>query len=419
MKFLAFVRGVYRMQVTIIVMIFCLPGIIFPPRTAAQQNDRQLLPRTVEGLTILTNTTQDFVLPSGCVLSGTVVDASGGPVFAGTITATAGDQRFTGTIQFSPFPLPPAARYRIVLPPGTYAISASVPIIEQDTNSFLTVTSRLIDSLNVTCNTTRNFTLPNPPMTFLVQGTIRSTGSLPTKGVVTFLSENGEIQAIQPEANGSYKIKVPAGQYRVMFGIMEEPAAGLTEVLNLSLTSVTVTGNRTLDLSLPAVVTLQGKITDPSGNGAVPSVLSVLDADESVPIWGRANATLVLSERVTTGNYRMLLPQGTYGLIVNSEITLEGEDASLAFPLPGRLKVLTSDSTEDFIRPVPGPTVTLSGRVTDSSNRPVADAGVSVFSSDLVNVPDAAFGSGTRTRSDGSYSLKVLPGRQYTVSVTP
>lgn len=406
-----------RARAAVAVALF-LSGFVCPVGTVAQ-NNQQLLPQTVDGLTILTNTTRDFVLPSGCVLSGTVTDSDETPVFAGTVTATAGDQSYTGAIQFSPFPLPPAARYRIVLPPGTYTISATVPLLDEDTESILNVTYRLIDSLNVTCNTTRNLTLPDPPTTFLVQGRITSAGSLSPRGAVSFFSEDGRIQALQPQANGSYKIKVPAGQYRVTFGVTQEPAPNLSEILNLNMTSVTVTGDRTLDLTLPAVVTLQGKITDASGQGAVPATLVAFDTDESVPIVGRTNAIVHVPERVTTGNYRMALPQGTYGLSVSTEITLDGEEAGLSFPIPVRQKVLTGDSTEDFLRPAPGPTVTLSGKVTDSSNRPVAGAQVIVSSSELLNVPAAAFNNGTRTRADGTYSLKVLPGRQYTVTVNP
>ncbi|HXF04196.1 MAG TPA: carboxypeptidase-like regulatory domain-containing protein [Blastocatellia bacterium] len=406
-----------RARATVVVTLV-LPGFIFPVGTVAQ-NNQQLLSQRVSGLTILTNTTQDFVLPSGCVLSGTITDSEEAPVFAGSVTATAGDQSYTGTIQFSPFPLPPTARYRIVLPPGTYVISATVPILDEDTGSVLNVTYRLIDALNVTCNTTRNLTLPDPPRTFLVQGRITSAGSLPPRGVVSFFSDDGQIQVLQPQANGSYKIKVPAGQYRVTFGVTQEPAPALDEILNLNMTSVTVTGDRTLDLTLPAVVTLQGKITDASGQGAVPSTLLAFDIDESVPFLVRTNAVVFVPERVSTGNYRMVLPQGTYNLLVSTEIRLDGEEAGLSFPIPGRQKVLTGDSTEDFLRPELGPTVTLSGKVTDSSGRPVADAQISVSSSELVNVPGAAFTNSTETRTDGTYSLKVLPGRQYTVTVTP
>lgn len=402
-----------------VVAALCLPGFIFPMGAAAQSNQQQLLPRTVEGVTILTDTTQDVVLPSGCVLSGTVVDSDETPVFAGTVTATAGNQSYTGTIQFSPFPLPPAARYRIVLPAGTYAISATVPILDEDTESVLTVSYKLIDSLNVTCNTTRNLTLPDPPTTFLVQGRITSAGSLSPRGIVTFFSDDGRVQALYPQANGSYKIRVPAGQYRVMLGVTQEPAPDLDEILNLNLTSVTVTGDRTLDLTLPAVVTLQGKITDASGKGAVPSTLVASDVDESVPFLSRTNAVVRVPDRVTTGNYRMVLPQGTYNLFISTEIKLDGDEAGLSFPIPGRQKVLTGDGTEDFLRPEPGPTVTLSGKVTDSSGRPVAGATVVVRSSELVNVPATAFSNGTQTKADGTYSLKVLPGRQYTVTVIP
>jgi len=418
MTVLAFSRKRQRTARMLMIIILCLSPFIGLPE-AAGQNNQQLLPRTVRNLEILADTTQDFALPGGCLLSGTVVDSEDEPVFGGTVTAAAGDQSYTGTIRFTPFPLPPAARYQIVLPAGTYALSATVPIFDDETESISTVTHKLFDALTVTCNTTRNLRLPAPPRTFLVQGTITSVGTLPRKGLVTFFSEDGRVTAVQPEADGSYRLKVPAGRYWVTMGVMPKPAANLEELLNINLASVAVTGDQTLDLTLPATVNLEGKITDPSGNGAVPSTLIATDAGEAAPPANRTNAILSLSDRVRTGDYRMFLPPGTYDLFVSFEIKLNGNEAALALPIPPRRKTLTGDSREDFVRPAPGATVTLSGKVTDSSGRPVANATVTVIGTELVNLSATTFSSSTETKADGTYSLKVLPGRNYTVTATP
>jgi hypothetical protein len=84
---------------------------------------------------------------------------------------------------------------------------------------------------------------------------------------------------------------------------------------------------------------------------------------------------------------------------------------------------ITGDATYDFVAPVSGASefVTISGTVKNPDDAAVSGATVTATSSVLDNAtaPGAIFTSTTATTAtDGAYSLKVLPGRQYTLTIT-
>jgi protocatechuate 3,4-dioxygenase beta subunit len=63
--------------------------------------------------------------------------------------------------------------------------------------------------------------------------------------------------------------------------------------------------------------------------------------------------------------------------------------------------------------------VTLTGKVVDANGRPVANALVSAGTARLDGVPNAAFGAEAYTNAAGEYTLRLLDGRDYSISVYP
>jgi len=103
-----------------------------------------------------------------------------------------------------------------------------------------------------------------------------------------------------------------------------------------------------------------------------------------------------------------------------SEIELGGgTEGDLTFPVPALRLEVRGDMTQDFIRPALGTIVTISGRVTDASGNPVAGAFIGASSSDLTDTPNAAVEASVESGDDGRYTLKVLSGRQYTLTCSP
>jgi len=209
------------------------------------------------GFDATADATLDFTLPSGFVLSGRVTSADGMSIFSGSVTARSENNSYSGTISLSPLPLPPSSRYRIVLPAGTYTLSATIMSVDMTSGSSLSITYDLGDTVTVTGDTTRDISVPASPRTFVVQGKVTSTGSLPTEGTITFMSDDGKIMATAPSTD-KYKIGVPSGKYNVFSMVLASLPGDLTEVLDIQLTAATISGDTTLDLTLPAVVTLSG-----------------------------------------------------------------------------------------------------------------------------------------------------------------
>jgi hypothetical protein len=122
----------------------------------------------------------------------------------------------------------------------------------------------------------------------------------------------------------------------------------------------------------------------------------------------------------STGAYRLTLPPRAYSVGVSIDLDpSETVVSTLSFPFPFLELDLSTDRIQNFTVPPLPPFVTISGRVTDSSGRPVVGAIVSAFTTRITNTPNAAFSTGTQTGSDGMYQVRVLSGTNYTILVCP
>jgi hypothetical protein len=92
-----------------------------------------------------------------------------------------------------------------------------------------------------------------------------------------------------------------------------------------------------------------------------------------------------------------------------------GQDSqgSLAFPIPPLQLNISGNMTRDFTVPALPQIVTISGTVKTAQGQPVADSLIFGTTSTVTNTPNVAFGSGTQTKSDGTYQLKALSGTGY------
>lgn len=412
---------------TIVVSVFItLLAFYHGPTAMGAQDQRPLLGTRVENVNATSNITLNLTLPSGFTLSGAVMSQDQMPIFFGSVIARSGNQTFTGPITFNYTSF--SSIYRLVLPPGTYTLSVQ----RLDPNASLFITSDLPGMVTVMGNLTLNITVPAPPATVPVSGNITSLGTLPTRGNISFSSSDRKIQALA-NFDRSYRLNLPRGTYDVSVSLELMHPDGLRQFLTLRLGMINVSGPQTANFKLPMTVTLSGTVRNSTGTPAVPSSVSALDPNDVANLPGGVGCGGALSpvfvatfggvsipKESTTGAYRLTLPPRAYSVAVSIDLD-QGDEviSSLTFPVPSQQLNLSTDQTLNFVVPPLPPFVTISGRVTDSSGQPVAEAIVFAFTSMIMNTPNATFSTSVQTGSDGSYQLSVLSGTNYTILVCP
>jgi hypothetical protein len=270
-----------------------------------------------------------------------------------------------------------------------------------------------IETVTVSSDTTKDLTIPAHPPRFLIQGSITTTGTLPTRTAVSFTSDDRKVIAIQAQASSRYRIVVPAGNYTVgvAYTSLNVPS-NLNETLVLPVANTTVSGDQTLDLVIPPVFTISGTIKDNAGAGAVPATVNGINSDLLAGI-------VTVPSQNTDGRYTLMLPAGTYDLSVEVTLKLTPNEGLLTFPSPASKLELNGDATRDFVKPATTAMVTISGKVTGPDGRAVTNADMTATSSELTDAPNATFLTTVKTKSDGTYTMKVLAGKNYTLTCTP
>ena len=333
----------------------------------------------------------DFALSkAGSVLSGNVVDASGQIItgFYGHVGVMPQDgfgtstQGYYGYAEFGAFTIAlPPGNYNVQVYPAygsNYSPSASVPV---------TVLSGTTAKVLVKINAGNS----------IIQGTIRNSAGSPISGVKmkVFVSNNKGVwnETDVNTTSGTYKLSLFADSWQL--GLRVDGSGYIPG----SLLSVNLISGQTLtqDIAVSAASsTIIGKITSPLGAGVANVQVSADYNSFSQPL---TTSSFINSFRATTdasGNYKIALLPGTYYLhtYVSSGGEFIGSEEKTVMVVAGETK------TVDLV--LRSPNLTISGKVFEGGQgRP---AFVWAWG-------ESGGGFSTTASSDGSYVLKLSPGK--------
>lgn len=400
-------RGWQKVMIPGLVLI-----LVMPPGILA--DDMPLLPAQRTGIDATADQKVDCVLPSGVTLTGAVTSEAHALIIGGSITARSAEGvTFDGPIQFSP--LEQSARYRVVLPPGQYRLRVRALFLVEDTGSTLAVTFPEGDPITVDDDVVHDVLVPPPPPLVRVRGEVRDLGDLDAEtAAIQFAAPEGTLQASTVLAE-DYTLAMPVGQYVVsVLGLKPYLPDDQSELLNLELNVVTISGDTTVDLTIPPLVTVTGTIKGADGQPPIQAQIAVANADQ------QATRAAVIVTGATDGQYMLRLPAGSYDAIAFVSLAL-GEEAQgvLGFPLLSRRFRAEAGAELHFTVPPVNSVVTISGRVTDDQGNPIEGAVILASSIALTDVPDTFFTAAALSESDGTYRLVVISGRDYTLVCTP
>ena len=264
--------------------------------------------------------------------------------------------------------------YRISLMPGTYWVEIQPP-------EGSGLAGRSVN-VKVAEHTALDIVLE---LGVILSGRVTGPDGTPVAGVdITATNWLENLRAYgNTSIDGTYRITLASGTY-----MLEIRPPGQSEYLRQTVFDVEITNDTTFDIAFETGVTLSGYITNPEGKPI---------ADVFVGVWGTED--LNQAGRAFTsadGSYSIAnLRPDTYRLEIRPPENSEW---------PGQIitDVKISEDTTLDIELKPG--VILSGKITDSEGRPVADIGVSARGS---TTGQGGYG---QTSSDGVYRIRLMPG---------
>ena len=328
------------------------------------------------------DTTINVTLKSGWFVSGTVTDLLSAPVVNGDLNfLDLATQLVILTLDDNTDAL---GRYKVIVPPGTYDITASGP-----TGSGLFPATQT--GVLITGDTAIDFNLV-PALT--LSGTVITASSAPVVGAdIDVRDAVTGVKLITPGDNtgegGAYSVSIPVGVYDLDYQPLVDPSNKLAPV---RLPGVPITNDTTIDVTVPAGLILSGVVRIA---GTVPVAGVDLDVKYAltgavVPVVGDATDAL--------GNFAMVIPTGP----MNVEV-----EPPIVFHLSSVLLPGLAPSTDTFITVALDTGILISGTVTDSTGTsPVPDVQVSA-----VTNPGGVtiFTPGNRTSVAGLYQVLVPP----------
>jgi hypothetical protein len=242
-----------------------------------------------------------------------------------------------------------------------------------------------------------------PAFAATLAGTIYNGSNGVAGAAVSLRNSNtlSEFGATRTDANGSYSFEnVSDGNYSLA---ITGPAASAT-VNGIVVNGADVTQNV---IQVQTAVTLYGKVTNRAGLGI-----------GGVRVYVEDHITLAEVGLVVTnldGEYSLPVPSGTYTL------TIRGSYADSAVPVPQWFGCdhlvehlpVTTDTKQDIVVPL----VTLTGKITDSLGNPVNKVEVQVTNHAEEGSPFKVNDSHATTDASGNYSLPLISGTKFTVTV--
>ncbi len=377
-----------------------------------------LLPKTLTGVT--PSSGNNVVLSPGFLLTGTV---SGSGNASQIIANAGGSNIYAGAVD------PSTGKYVIVVPPGTYQLTAFYQ--PAGANSTVTVTSGNLATVQVNGNTTQDITLP-PVSLFTVSGNVAGLSALPpgASTMIVFTAVDYTMQGMFTlGGSGDFQGALPAGSYvasitraAVQFS---QPSQGESPLSIYNLGSLAVSGSgATATYTIPSTASLTGTIgglgpTSSGGTSVIARDTSEQAATQSVCCFFSATSTA--TPGLLTNAYQMVLVRNrSYSVGVSVEL-LQGTSplGLVSFPLNATPVALGSDTFLNFTLPNVPSTATISGRVTDTSGNGVADVVISASSQSITGASNLAFTAVATSDASGNYSFELLNGTNYTLLFSP
>ena len=374
-----------------------------------------LLDQTKTAITATSNATVNASLPAGFKISGQVTGALSSLL---SVSARSGDTQFSANLDTQ------SGRYVVVVPAGTYQLTACY--VAQSAIPLGVPSLRYTQPTNVVVNAdvTRDITIPASALQ-MVSGAVTGLDQFPQDSVASLMFANSDLSAgvmafLLP--GGAYSASLPNGTYTA--SLMVVPTGLSQSLLGLfNVGTLTVSGATSANFAAPAVVTLSGAATRAGASG-MPANSSLSVLDKTAPIQAVTGCVAQLATSVgalatANGAYSMLVPRNRQ--LQASVMYPLGTIGFLLFPVGGRdLPALTANRTENFAIPAPPGNVTISGKVSKTGGQGVADVAVGAFSNQLTGVAGQLyFVGGVQTDGSGNYTITVPSGTNYQMSFAP
>jgi len=294
--------------------------------------------------------------------------------------------------------------YTVQVPEGSYRVRAYVGGLVVYTPDVLSYS--LAEPISITSSQPINGMDIAIPEVRLLSGSVLGANGLPISAAyVKVIDASGnQISSGQTDMNGQYHLAVPTGSYRVGAEVSLGDAKGtiwLGSTVVMSGSAAVPVENENvigLDISIPAMYQISGKVLDSQG---VPQSSSYVRFVDSV---GR----FVCSTRTSSlGEYRVLLPDGAYhvgaDILVGSSTMRVWYGGFTDSSYSPAVTVSGIDVSDVDISPPA--LASIAGQVTDSSGDPLV--GIAVTAYDTLAKRSVIT---TRTDANGNYTLLVQPG---------
>jgi hypothetical protein len=315
----------------------------------------------------------------------------------------------------------------IYIPPGTYTakVLAWAPGAGQYDGTQIVTT--VPDPVRVTGDTTLNIAVPAAPTLYTVSGNAGPVDYIDATVGLSIMSDDGVYTCYSSITNGKYSCKLPAGNYLAGF---QATGTGVTpESLGLhNIARFTVSGDTTQNLVIPTLVTLSGTASFAGGTPAGTVTITAQDASapttsdvyyirDILSTFALSPFTGPYSMQVTDNrSYNMSMAYSVYG----STTTTNATGTVYYTPTNDRTATVAGNTTFNFSAPAVPSSVTITGKVTDGTGKALQYIGVTARSSSLSGVPSLRYTSNTvYSGADGSYTLVVPTGTDYTITFAP
>lgn len=265
----------------------------------------RLVPQELAGVSITKDTTFNFTLESGFLLSGTVTDSNSTPVFNADL-----DLKYTSTRVklFTPGDNTDAlGLYQIIVPSGQFNITYQPPVL-----SLLAPIQ--FDSVIISLDTVINVVVPDG---VLLSGIVRNGSGIGVSGVdidakdpVTGVSI--PLTGDHTNDTGAFSVVIVSGSYNLE---IEPPK--IRRLSALKINGFTITADTSILVQVDTGLAVSGTVRD-SLNAIVPGVkVSAAESISGNKVFTPANKTDSL------GLYEIILPPETYNLLYAPD-TLSG-----------------------------------------------------------------------------------------------
>ena len=332
--------------------------------------------KNIQSYPITANQTLDVKLESGKVLSGRVTGPDGKPVQNVNVSAYNPQAQTGGRIQTDA-----EGRYRIALVPGAYDVTVNP-------QSGSPLVSARAERTNVFADAVLDFKLERGST---LSGRILGPDGqpVPEVNVNAYDPRTSANSGARTGPDGKYALVLKNGDYDLN---VNPPPASL--FVSRRLSDVKVGGDQTLDIKLERGVLLSGHVTGPDAKPA---------QNVYVNAWNPQAQTGGGAQTDADGGYRITLTPGVYSVNLGPPPGTAFAGQYLENLEIFKDRVLDAKLEKGFV---------LSGTVQDKLGRPVSNASVNAYSSQI------NFGGGGVTGPDGHYRI-VLKLGVYEVAVNP